>query len=274
MNIFEVNKVHDRLYILGERMNDVMVNAIMLVIGEKKAALIDTGLGSTGDLDSFVRQLTQLPVMVLGTHGDPDHVGAHALFEEVFMSRLDHELLPWALSRTTRLEMAGLVSPELREYAKTHSVSERPFEYHDIHNGDTYDLGGTVLEAVMIPGHTKGSAGFINRGEKYAFLGDSINPVEWMWLERCTPMAVYLRSLKMLKFRIAGIETLYCGHLMDPVPPNTIDELIAAAGEIVAGDTWDDQPAEDMFVDDPAKPFAMRHAYGGVTVIYNRRRIF
>jgi glyoxylase-like metal-dependent hydrolase (beta-lactamase superfamily II) len=81
VNIYEVNKVSDHLIIFGERLSDWAINAMALIIGEKKAALIDTGMGITGDLDQFVRKYTNLPVTVLLTHGDPDHVGAASLFK-------------------------------------------------------------------------------------------------------------------------------------------------------------------------------------------------
>lgn len=46
-----------------------------LVEGEKKALLIDA-LTGVGSLKAFVRELTDLPVEVVNTHGHLDHCGA------------------------------------------------------------------------------------------------------------------------------------------------------------------------------------------------------
>src|SRR6266568_3890897 len=45
-----------------------------LVIGRDAAALIDTGL-AIGDLLSCVRQITDLPIVVVNTHFHADHTG-------------------------------------------------------------------------------------------------------------------------------------------------------------------------------------------------------
>ena len=46
-----------------------------LIEGEKRALLID-GLTGVGSLKAFVRELTELPVMLAITHGHIDHCGA------------------------------------------------------------------------------------------------------------------------------------------------------------------------------------------------------
>ena len=55
-----------------------------LVLGEKKAALIDTGSGF-GDIRQLVSQFTSLPVQVLLTHGHMDHCGGVFFFEEAWL---------------------------------------------------------------------------------------------------------------------------------------------------------------------------------------------
>ena len=45
-----------------------------LVIGEERALLFDAGFADSGVLET-VRALTDLPIDVVMTHGDPDHSG-------------------------------------------------------------------------------------------------------------------------------------------------------------------------------------------------------
>ena len=48
-----------------------------LLLGESEALLVDTGLGG-GGLRECVEQITKLPVTVVFTHADGDHVGGAA----------------------------------------------------------------------------------------------------------------------------------------------------------------------------------------------------
>lgn len=55
-----------------------------LVPGREKALLIDTGYG-TGDLQTLCASLTHLPLTLVNTHADRDHVGCNGQFDEAFM---------------------------------------------------------------------------------------------------------------------------------------------------------------------------------------------
>ncbi len=71
---------------------DGSTNSCMyLLIGEERALLIDTGFGMTR-LDDAVKEITDLPVTVVNTHGHYDHVGNNALFSDIYMSEKDFEL--------------------------------------------------------------------------------------------------------------------------------------------------------------------------------------
>lgn len=53
---------------------------IYLVEGKEKAAVIDTGAGF-GNLKHVIETLTDLPYVVLNTHGHVDHAGGNHAFE-------------------------------------------------------------------------------------------------------------------------------------------------------------------------------------------------
>ena len=44
-NIIEVNRINDSLYLLNENISEEGFITMMLLIGEKSAAIIDTGMG-------------------------------------------------------------------------------------------------------------------------------------------------------------------------------------------------------------------------------------
>ena len=60
---------------MSEHISSEAAVHMYLVTGSERAALIDTGLGMSGDLNKVVRSLTNKPVICLLTHCDPDHAG-------------------------------------------------------------------------------------------------------------------------------------------------------------------------------------------------------
>ena len=61
-----------------------------LVEGEREAMLVDTGFG-TGDLKAFIQTLTSLPVFVVNTHADRDHIGCNGQFPPAWMHPADFD---------------------------------------------------------------------------------------------------------------------------------------------------------------------------------------
>lgn len=61
-----------------------------LLEGTHEALLIDTGYGSF-PLKETVRELTDLPVTVILTHGHLDHIGGSAAFDRVLLHEGDGE---------------------------------------------------------------------------------------------------------------------------------------------------------------------------------------
>ncbi len=55
-----------------------------LVEGSERALLID-GLTGVGSLRAYIRELTDLPVLMVVTHGHLDHIGAAFEYKECFI---------------------------------------------------------------------------------------------------------------------------------------------------------------------------------------------
>lgn len=53
-----------------------------LIEGDREALLIDTGVGD-GNLKEYIEQITKLPVTVIFTHADGDHVGGAVSLKDV-----------------------------------------------------------------------------------------------------------------------------------------------------------------------------------------------
>jgi glyoxylase-like metal-dependent hydrolase (beta-lactamase superfamily II) len=62
-----------------------------LVVGENKACLIDTMNGYC-NLYEAVRKITDKPIIVVNTHGHPDHIFGNVYFDEALIDSKDLEL--------------------------------------------------------------------------------------------------------------------------------------------------------------------------------------
>jgi glyoxylase-like metal-dependent hydrolase (beta-lactamase superfamily II) len=279
MKILKSRKINDNFYLLSEEAGPAVVT-MGLVLGANRAALIDSGCGITGTLDKFVKSITDKPIVHLVTHCDPDHAGASALFDNIFMSSLDDELMPLMLPFKKRVRDICLAAGNKAFFVKIflymHMTRAEHFTYQDINDGDVFDLGGTVLEAFALPGHTKGSMCFVNRKGRYAITSDSIiiRGMAVVGSRRCAPLNKYRAALA--RFVESGFAdyTIYTGHSRDPVDKGSITELIAACDEILSGKTQDDKPYQPLFADKDKPEGTLLHKRGQVGVQYLPDNLF
>ena len=113
-----------------------------VVIGSEKAAVIDT-MNGWADVKAVARKLTELPLVVINTHGHCDHIYGNVYFDEAFLHPADFALAE---------EHSQF--PEFVEELNKHGYRMPPFK--PMADGDVVDLGGLHLQAVHLPGHTPG----------------------------------------------------------------------------------------------------------------------
>jgi len=276
MNIYEQNQISSNFWMIGERLSNWQILTMGILLGKERAALIDTGMGVLGDLHDKVRQITDLPLITLLTHGDPDHIGGAELFQPLYMSKLDDDLIPWALSPDCKRENLALMiedNPELLKLAEQKMLSGTTITYQDIREGDIFDLGGVSLEAIALPGHTKGSMCFVNWEDNYAFTGDAVNRNTFLWPKRCTSLSVHLAALENFRRRVGDGMTLYFGHSLSALPPTLLEDSIRCCREILDGHTQND-PIYDPEVGKNEKPERlMQHRYGCAAIVYDADRV-
>lgn len=179
-----------------------------LVAGSERAALIDSGM-RTHDARDLAGQLTSLPLMLVHTHCDIDHVGSDAQFDEIWVSP------------------AELVHPQApHDFARV-----RP-----LWDGDVIDLGGRELEVIGLPGHTPGSLAFLDRATGWLFSGDPIQRDGRIFcFGPMRSMAAYIHSLERLQTRITEITAIWPCHATCPIDTTTISELIEGAKAVERG---------------------------------------
>ena len=118
-----------------------------LLTGSEKALLVDTGMNLDG-VREIARSLTDLPLEVINTHADRDHIHGNDEFDSVMM------------------HPAELVNYKAK--------SKEPAKVVPVWDGDEIDLGGRVLRVVTLPGHTPGSLTVLDESRRCIYGGDPI----------------------------------------------------------------------------------------------------
>lgn len=201
-----------------------------LIIGEEKAMLIDTGFG-VGSLKEVVDGITDKPLILLNTHGHPDHGGGNAEFGSPFLRAEDNERYADKCAFETRLEEAGHWGiPDIAEQLLPTPPAPTALEENAV-----FDLGGRMLRVIHTPGHTLGSICIYDEETGALFTGDNTNArgifLDGEWGSTVTE---YLASME--KIRNLNPSVLYTGHMPGAVGPEQIDRQIACAQKILAGE--------------------------------------
>ncbi len=234
---------------------------IYLIVGSDSAMVVDTGMG-VADLYSGIRKLTDKPLIVVNTHGHPDHAGANYQFSKVYLHPAD----------SSDARMCNL--PERRADAAQNMLRGKTPATEELFSGNPYNtrlipvkegyifrLGGRNLQVVETPGHTYGGICLLDIENKLLFSGDNNNTLVWLFLPSCAPLHIYLVSLEKQYQRISEFNKLFPGHGL-PMPADFIKDQINCVKEIIGGKC---SPK-------PYKSFAgeaMVSTYGRASVAYN-----
>ena len=169
-----------------------------LVIGENQACMIDT-MNGHNNLRKVVSEITEKPVIVVNTHGHPDHIYGNVYFDEAYLNPKDMDLAA---------EFTG--SPEFIAACEKEGVAMPPFK--PVKGGDVFDLGGKTLEVYDLPGHTPGGILLLLKEDRILFAGDSINHHLWLQLDGCLKPDEYVKELDKVMFLEDKADLILHGH--------------------------------------------------------------
>lgn len=216
-----------------------------LIVGEKHALLFDTGLG-IGDIKRVASSLTSLPVVVLNSHTHNDHVGDNWQFSDVYGMDTDFTRKNAKGSREdAQAELAsGQMCGKLPVGFDTKSYATRPFHITRwLHDGDTVDLGGRVLEVLSTPGHTPDAICLIDRKNGLLWTGDSFYAGPIFLYRPETDLDAYIHSIERIAALAPKLHLLLPSHNEPNADPSQLPKLLVAIRKVRAG-AIEPSPAE------------------------------
>lgn len=200
------------------------------IIGEKKALLVDTGMG-IGDLRKVTSELTRLPIVVLNSHTHNDHVGDNWQFDTVLGMDIDFTRRNARGSKEdAQAEIApGEICGTLPKGFDPKAYATRPWHITSyVHDGDHIDLGGRTLEVLATPGHTPDAICLLDRANRLLFTGDTYYPAP-IWLYRPeTDLAAYAASIRRIAALAPDIRIVLGAHNFPVSQPSVLPRLVTA----------------------------------------------
>lgn len=180
-----------------------------LLAGTERAMLIDSGM-NIDDAKGIAAELTALPVSLLNTHADRDHIGSNEQFDSFYMHPDEEPLY-------RQSGMPGTVIP--------------------VREGDILDLGNRRLEIIHLPGHTPGSIAVLDIGGRVLISGDPIqqNGHIFMFGDHRN-MLDYIRSLDHLETYAGRFDEIWPSHGALPLAPDILPKLKAGAESVLRGE--------------------------------------
>ncbi len=178
-----------------------------LFCGSDRAALIDSGM-NTPDAKIIAQEFTDLPMILINTHADPDHISGNAAFEEAYMSPDEED--------------------NYRENGGRGGIIP-------VKEGDVIDLGDRPLRIIDIPGHTPGSIAILDEKNRILVSGDSVEDAKVFMFGERRNLQDYIRSMKHLEEYTGLFDEVYPMHGSFPVKSDMVGKMAEGAKQIAEG---------------------------------------
>lgn len=191
------------------RIEDGFVRFFLLV-GEEKAALIDSGVNCP-DASDIAKKLTGKPLILLNSHGDGDHTSGTNGFANIYIHPLDY------------------VGCEVNKRFPNTSMIP-------LNDGDIIDLGNRALKIIHIPGHTKGSVAFLDITNRVLYAGDSVQKghIYMFGMKRCPEL--FEKSLDKLIAIKSEYDCIYASHDSFMLPSDYVEKVKVAWEHVRSGE--------------------------------------
>lgn len=234
---FSINKLSENTYNIGDPAGVFCT----LIVGKEKAILFDTCNG-LGDLKSVVETITDLPLIVINSHGHIDHIGGNWQFDNIYIHKEEIETAKIHSSKEIREQTIKNLKeqkmpPKFEEYyefpdefSEEEFIERKEAKYISLKEGTIFELGEREIEVIVIKGHTAGGIGLLDRKAEILFAGDAIAPFMWVYLDESTSVKSFIESLNYVKK--FEFKQIIAAHSQQPLSKDIIDKLLACLKNI------------------------------------------
>ncbi|MEG0258918.1 MAG: MBL fold metallo-hydrolase [Lysinibacillus sp.] len=223
---FTVRKIDEKTFAISELGHWEKVHSFLL-LGDKKAALIDTGLG-IDNMKRITDQLTDLPIDILTTHVHSDHIGSHGMYDNIFVHEYERD---WLVHGIVGLSLEQIRANTARDISIPTPESFNPANYMPfqgeptelLKDGEIIDLGNRKLMIYHTPGHSPGHITIFDETFGYLFTGDLFYDETPIYAFYPTTNPVDLvNSLERIT-EIPNITMIYGSHNTLGINPDILD---------------------------------------------------
>ncbi len=199
-----------------------------LFAGAGEALVVDTGFGG-GNLREAVQNVTTLPLRLVNTHTDRDHIGGNGQFDKAWMHPAEYD----------RYAQGGALCPAA-----------------PLWEGDVIDIGTWRFEVILIPGHTPGSIALLEARRRILLAGDSVQAGAVYLFGAGRNLPAFIESMEKLRDIRGRFGVIYPSHGDFPVPADILDDVVDGARALQQGELTAAEPPYDI----PAKLFGAARA--------------
>ena len=219
--------------------------------------------------DNYTAIAANKPLKVLITHGHVDHAMGANEFEEIYLNHKDKSVYQLHSEKGFRLEGAKGLCPEKGLIKETDMIPSAPFEkFHNLQEGDVFELGGIHVVIYELPGHTLGSVVMLIPEERTILLGDACNPFLFLFDKFSTGLASYEKNLRALQKKIAGkYDRVLISHGNGDSKPTTLEDVLKVCQDIRSGNVTD----RNFVFSGETHPLADNGTY--TFICYDKKRI-
>ena len=203
-----------------------------LLLGTRKALLIDTGLG-VSNIKKVVERITCLPIDVVTTHVHWDHIGGHRYFKNILVYEDEKDWLAGQFPLPLAVVKANLLHKPCDFPAEFQIEHYQIFQGEPnavLHDEDTIDLGNREVQIIHTPGHSPGHICFYEKERKYLYSGDLIYAGCLDAFYPTTDPVQFMESVK--KVKALPLKKILPGHHRLNIPVQLVHEIDRGFSEI------------------------------------------
>ncbi|MGN1343823.1 MAG: MBL fold metallo-hydrolase [Traorella sp.] len=212
-----------------------MREQIYLVKGKQKCLVIDNGMG-IGSLKNYIEKNNLndgLELVMVNTHGHPDHAGGNIEFDTCYINKLDIDVYNEMVTKEFRANDIKNIFKEKGDVF-IENLLDFSLNLTFIEEGFIFELGDRNVQVINVPGHTKGSIVLYDINYQNLIVGDALTIRDtWLYLSYSTPLNEYYKALLKLKEMNLNVKRVLCGHLPNIDDYSLLDRKIACVEQVL-----------------------------------------